>query len=141
MSERGENICLAVVLALLALALGSWGIYSLLHPKEEAWYAAGYSYALKGEPISYPDVFFEVVFAEPISEQEREAFCGALADKMFENIDEDDHYLHYMDFPETEDDSRVEIYVDFGCNDGTGLDVMLEFLDTAVQGIAEVRMS
>ena len=139
MSDKAENICLAVVLALLAVALGSWGIYSYTHRET----AAEYSYALKGTPTCYPDVVFELTFTRALSPEEKTAVGEAVAEKMFENIEDDEnHYLHYMDILDTDAESdSMTIYIDFGCNDGEGYDVLLRFLDESVSEIKAVRVS
>ncbi|MGN1118931.1 MAG: hypothetical protein ACI4Q4_01140 [Oscillospiraceae bacterium] len=140
MSDKAENICLAVVLALLVLALGSWGIYRFTHKAEEQS-SNDYSYALKGSPYSYPDVMCELTFDRELSAEEKEAVCAAVTEKMFENIDDDEnHYLHYMDCIDADADNSIMLYIDFGCNDGEGLDVLLEFLDS-VEGLKSVELS
>lgn len=144
MSDREENICLIVVLALLVTVLGCWGIYKFLHRSEQADTtdtAAEYSYKVKGSPYTFPDIMLELTFDRELSPEEKQDFCSGVADKMFENFEDDEkHLIHYMDCSNTDTaDRMIGIYVDFGCNDGTGLDVLLEYLDGTVVGLVKVE--
>ena len=144
MSDREENICLIVVLALLVTVLGCWGIYKYLHMGEQndtADSAAEYSYKVKGSPYTFPDIMLELTFDRELSAEEKQDFCSGVADKMYENFEDDEkHLIHYMDYSDTDTaGSSVELYIDFGCNDGTGLDVLMEYLDGTEAGLVKVE--
>lgn len=141
MSARSENILLAVLLVLVAAVI-AW-VYIDSRSDSASASEASYHYKLKGQPTDYPDVMFELNFAEELSPEEKQQIGSAIADKMFENIDdEENHYLHYMDVLNADcADKQLTLYVDFGCNDGTGLYVLLEFLDENFEQLKTVEMS
>ena len=141
MSDKAENICLAVVLALLAAALGAWGIYKFQH-RQDSEGAQNYYYKLTGFCESYPDVVVDITFERALTPEQKLEICSAVADKMFENIEEDDHYLHYMDSMNTETtDKLITLYIDFGCNEGEGLEVFLAYFNSEIEGIKRVTLS
>ncbi|MGN0701407.1 MAG: hypothetical protein ACI4J8_10470 [Oscillospiraceae bacterium] len=137
MSSRGESIMIAVLLALIA------AVMAFLYIEPAGGAPSDYHYKLKGQAMSFPDVMVELSFKSELSPEEKQAVCDAISDNMFKNIeDEENHYLHYMDAMNTgTTDRKITLYVDFGCNDGTGLDVLLSFLDNSFEELEKVILS
>lgn len=128
---------IAVLLVLIA------AILAFLYIDSAGGSTPDYHYKLKGQAISYPDVMVELNFKSELSPDEKQEVCAAISEKMFENIEDDEnHYLHYMDAMNTDtSDRKITLYIDFGCNDGTGLDVLLDFLDVSFESLEKVSLS